>query len=1100
MATRWRGLFSAVAFGLLLTPLGAVAADKQNSNKTQEHRNLRLTHLGSADGLTQELVNSIVQDAQGFMWFGTQEGLTRYDGNRMHAYMAEIDEPNGLHHSWIWTLLNDSKGRLWIGTNGGGLALYQPRSDDFRTYRHSSSGSSISSDRVRTLYEDRLGRIWIGTQNGGLDLFDPERDTFEHFAPDPKDPRTLPGPNVSAIAEDRDGNLWVGTDKSGLARFDPVRRTFTRFIADPDNDQALADNQIRKLYVDREQRLWIATGDGGLHQFKSESQAFIRHQHSPDRATSLPTNLVRDVLQDHNGDLWVATDAGLAQWLGGDAFIRYQHDPANRSGLNANPLTDLFEDSAGNLWIGSYEGVSKWNYVSDIFTYYDVASGHLENELVTAVAEAADGALWIGTYGGGLTRFDRASQSVRRFRHADKDPTSLSDDRIMALAWGRDQTLWVGTRGGGLNRLQTDTGVFERFENIAATASARGISALLADPDGTVWAGVYGGGLTRLDAAGPTTFAHDATDPDSISSNKVVSIFRDRQGTLWLGTEDGGLNTLNETTRQFTRYAADPSDPTALQSSAAWQINETSDGSLWVGTSGAGLSQWPADKRAQGRFELTHFNSSTGLASDSVLGMLEDNQGHLWLSSNAGLARFDPRNGGVRQFDSHNGLRGNEFMQGVALRGTNGKLYFGSSTGLVGFSPAALDDASSPPPVAITAKSRDQILTRAFSADADTKTIELSYPYYYLSFDFAALDFVSPDKNQFRYRLTGFENQWIDPADYPRATYTNLAPGSYRFAVKAANSNGLWNEDGVHIDVQVIPPPWRSLWAYALYCVTALLLVGGFLRKQRDSLKASAAQKKVLEDQVRARTLELAEQNQKLNELNEALTQASLTDPLTGLRNRRYFYEVIKPLTAAIERHYTGSAVSGDRLLFFMMIDLDGFKAINDGYGHHAGDTALAAIAQLLIDGCRDTDTVCRWGGDEFLIVGEVNRVAEIEQIAERLRRVIDSKPFTVADSVSGHMSASIGLCTYPLIPEQPGLVSWEIVSKLADQAAYIAKSSGKNRWVRLAGTKALQDGELIDGSLRAAELVRSGRLSLHSNTEIELAKTQPAAPDPTPG
>ncbi|MFK7912830.1 MAG: two-component regulator propeller domain-containing protein [Pseudomonadales bacterium] len=1065
----------------------ARTSDVQLSKVNNEYRNLRLTHLGSADGLTQELVNAIAQDAHGFMWFGTQEGLTRYDGNRMQAYMASNDEPGALQHSWIWALLSDSKGRLWVGTNGGGLALYQPRTDNFRIYRHNSSNSnSISSDRVRTLFEDRLGRIWIGTQSGGLDLFDPDLGRFEHFTPQHGDPTALPGPNVTAIAEDSDGNLWVGTAKNGLARLDPVRRTFTRFAADSSDPEALADNQIRNLYADDQGRLWVATDRGGLHQFNSESQSFIRYQHDAKRHTSLPSNLVRDVHQDHNGDLWVATDAGLAQWLGGDSFIRYQHDPADRNGLNTNPLTDLFEDRTGNLWIGSYDGVDKWNYVSDMFTYFDIASSHLENELVTALAEANDGVLWIGSYGGGLTRFDRANSEIRRYQHDPSNPDSLSDNRIMALALGKDDTLWVGTRGGGLNRLNTVTGVFESIDNISANAQARGISALMTDPDGTLWVAVYGGGLTRIAGDQRTFHSHDSSDPQSVSTNKVLSIFRDRLGQLWIGTEDGGLNALNESSGQFTRYQLDPNDPTALQSNTAWQINETSDGSLWIGTLGAGLSQWPADKRNSGRFELKHFDTSNGLVSDSVLGLLEDNQGYLWLSSNTGLTRFDPRSGLVRQFDSHNGLRGNEFMQGVALRSTSGKLYFGSSTGVVSFSPANLEESSQPPAVAVTAKSRDKILARGFSADTDEQTIELSYPYYYLSFDFAALDFVSPDKNQFRYQLEGFENQWLDPADYPRATYTNLAPGSYDFKVKGANSIGLWNEKGVSIRVQVIPPPWRSNLAYALYGCVALLLIGGFVRRQRLKTEQSEAYKRELEDQVQARTQELAEQNHTLADLNEKLTQASLTDPLTGLRNRRYFYEIIKPLIATIERHYTGAPVTEHRLLFFMMIDLDGFKAINDSYGHHAGDAALSELAQLLIAGCRDTDTVCRWGGDEFLIVGEVATPIEIEQVAERLRRVIDAHPFKVAEDARGHMSASIGLCTYPLVPKQAGLASWEVVSKLADQAAYIAKTNGKNRWVRLAGTAQLQQPDLAEGTLKAADLILQNKLTLESNSAIE--------------
>ncbi|MEM1229221.1 MAG: two-component regulator propeller domain-containing protein [Pseudomonadota bacterium] len=1074
----------------------------------ENSRNLRLTHLGSAEGLRQELVNTIVQDAQGFMWFGTQEGLSRYDGQRIKNYTASAGTAGALAEDWIWALLTDQRGVLWAGTNGGGLARYRPRTDDFLLYRQISGGrNSLSSDRVRVLLEDSQGRIWIGTQGGGMDRFDPKLEQFTNFAHNADDPASLPENAISALAEDRDGNLWVGTQRRGLARFDPVTGTFTRFRADVDVPTALADDRIRSLYCDSNGNLWVATDNGGLHRFLPDRQIFERHQHDPDRLSSLPSNLVRDLQEDHNGDLWIATDRGLAQWLGGDQFVRYQHSASDRYGLHADPLTDLYEDRTGNLWIGSYEGVDKWNYVSDLFTYLDRNSGYLDNDLITALAEAPDGSLWIGSYGGGLTHYDRARNQVRRYRHDPDNPESVSDDRIMALTLDPSGQLWVGTRRGGLNRLDLASNRFQRIDNISATPSARGISSLASDPDGTVWVGVYGGGLTRLvpdaktadaapDSLSRTFFSHDPDNPRGLSTNKVVSIYRDRQQALWVGTEDGGLNRLDETSDTFERFMADPENPESLRSDAAWQIQDGSDGSLWIGTQGGGLSRWAPEDRQRGVFRLQHYSEASGLASDSVLGIVEDNDGQLWLSSNAGLTRFDHRTGSTRQFDSLNGLRGNEFLQGVALRSRNGgQLLFGSSAGVVAFSPAGLRAGNSRPPIAITAKSRDRILARGFSEDAVTPTIELAYPYYYLSFDFAALDFVSPDKNEFRYRLTGFEEDWIDPSDYPRATYTNLAPGSYDFQVKAANSDGLWNEEGVDIKVRVVPPPWRSNTAIALYAIFALLMLSGGYRVQRNKFEQAAAYQRQLESQVAERTAELESEKDKLADLNEKLTQASLTDPLTGLRNRRYFYEIITPMVAAIDRYYGNADCEQERLLFFMMIDLDGFKGLNDRYGHHAGDSALAHLASLLRGACRETDTVCRWGGDEFLIVGEIHDVREIERVAERLRSSVDLHRFAVEGSLSGqaptaegaHMTTSIGLSTYPLVPERPELASWETVSQLADQAAYIAKTSGKNRWVRLAGTADTDAAAVSAANQGAAPLVTSGALALTSNTAVTL-------------
>ncbi|MEM1435216.1 MAG: two-component regulator propeller domain-containing protein [Pseudomonadota bacterium] len=1106
---------------LVLLTLGALVPVERSyaENTAQEsvwqpeRRNIRFNHLDSRDGLSQAIVNSIEQGNHGFMWFGTQEGLTRFDGRRTVAYVADRKNPQALQQDWIWTLKNSSDGTLWIGTDGGGLARYRPKTDDFVTLLSDPANpATLSGNSVRSLHEDSDGILWVGTLESGLNRFDPSTGRFQRFRHDPEDPTSIPGDSVVSVVEDRTGTLWVGTANAGIARYNPEAGGFQRFAHDPARADTLSGNAVRHLSVDNTGRLWVGTYDSGLNLYDPTTETFRRFRAPDDDIEEnelseaeqaeleyrLPSDLVRDVLQDEMGTVWIATDEGLAQWLGEDRFITYRHNPEDRGSLSSNALTDLFVDVSGNLWVASYAGTNKWNYVSDLFTYYNNATGHLEQEMVTAFAEAPDGSLWIGTYGGGLTHIDRANQTVRQYRHDPTDSNAISNDRVMAVAVNADGNVYVGTRGGGLDYLDPVTGSVTHYRTaaqpddtlpISTGLQSNGITSLLLDPDGTLWIGTYGGGLSRLRDERITTYRNDPDDPTSLSTDKIVSLQRDGQGDLWLGTEDGGVNRMMAGDRRFVHYRIDESNAESLQSDKAWLTFEDSRGNLWIGTTDAGLSRWSAMDRLAGKFRLTHFGKAQLQSSNSVLGIEEDTAGNLWISSNKGLTELNPSNNAIRRYDVQNGLSGDEFMMGVTHAGSDGKLYFGSATGLVSFKPSTTVAQSSEPNVAVTASSRNRVIARAFSNDVAPPAVELTYPYYALTFEFAALDFVSPDKNRFVYQLEGFEEEWLDPGAYPRATYTNLPAGEYRFRLRAANSGGVWNNDGVSVRVIIVPPPWKSRWAYASYVAAPLLLIGLIARAQRRKLEQSKAQQQELRAQVAERTEALQEQNQQLADLNEQLRQASVTDPLTGLRNRRFFYEVVRPTVASIDRHYSSGRDAAPRSVFIMMIDLDGFKGLNDQFGHHAGDTALSQLANLLTSTCRESDVVCRWGGDEFLILGEVASGSETETLADRIRERIESYAFDTGTEEEGHMTASIGICSYPIVARRPGVASWETVSQLADQAAYIAKTSGKNRWVRLQGTDRLNGLSTSEARNNAQQLVLEKKLTLISSAPVQLGR-----------
>jgi diguanylate cyclase (GGDEF)-like protein len=1065
-------------------------------------RNIQFTRITPWDGLSQAAVNGIVQDPYGMIWLGTQEGLNRYDGYEMVVYEHRAGDKASLSHDWVWTVFVDDGGTLWVGTDGGGLNRYDRAADTFTAFRHDPDNEhSLSSDRVRVIHQDAQGTLWIGTDGGGLNRFDPESGEFTRFRHGTAAADSLPGDTVLAIHEDSKGKLWVGTD-NGLARLDHARESFVRYRHDPAQPGSLSSNQVRSIYEDRRGQIWVGTYQGGLNVLDRSTDTFRHFRHDPADPYSLSHDRVRDIYQDRQGTLWVATDHGLNEWRPEqNGFVHYEHDPTDPSSISDNRLTTLFQDRGDVLWVGTYNGVNKWNYVSDAFNYLEVVPGsasQLSGNVITAIAESPAGVVWVGTYGAGLNRIDMANGETTYFRHQPDQGDSLSDDRVMTLYADADHTIWVGTRNGGLDHLDPATGVFSHYRHDpqrGGSLSSNSVTSIHRDDKGTLWVGTYGDGLNRLDEASGsfTTYRHDPADSTTLGSDRILEIYHDRAGTLWVGTEDGGLNRFNAANDSFIRLAHDEDDATSLGSDAAWNILESRDGSLWVATMGGGLNHWDAEDREANQTVFRKYRKDSGLRSDSVFGIIEDRDGFLWLSSNRGLARFNPLDSSVRVFDRFNGLRGDEFNLGAFLQTDSGELLFGGTDGIVSFHPDELLVNMHAPDIMLAAHSRIARLATAYSAEQrEPETIKLGYEDDYIQFRFSALDFASSDKNQYRFKLEGFDEEWIDPGEVRLATYTSLPAGDYTFTVKASNNDGIWNDDGTSIRLHVEPPPWQTPWAYSLYSIFLGGTLVSYRKKQTKKVNEVTQQNEKLESEVQARTRELSERNEELKSLNEKLMAASVTDSLTGLKNRRYLDQFIDTEVARVDRRLQGSytpepdsnTVNISPSLFFMMIDLDGFKGINDTHGHLAGDKALVQVRDILQTSCRMSDTIIRWGGDEFMIIGNTASPRTAEQLAERIRANLAEHQFALGNGHVGRLSGSIGFAMYPFSPMEKSTLTWEQSAAVADHAAYTAKKNGRNAWVGVYGNRKSNWEELTRTNINLPGLARQGIVSLKSSLE----------------
>ena len=1049
---------------------------------SQQH-SLHFGRVSLEEGLSQSTVNVIYQDRTGFMWFGTEDGLNRYDGYEMLVF-KERETPGSLSNSWIWSILEDSAGRLWIGTKNGGLNLWHPEEMLFESYRHDPQDlATLSDDSVRVIVESQDGSLWIGTENG-LDRLDPEQKTFTRVL---SGGDQLSDPRVLSLHEDPDGVLWIGTWTGGLIRFDPATGEKKAYRAAPEEPDQLSDDHVRVIHEDSEGMLWLGTFEAGVIRFDPISETFERFSHDPDKPGSLGGPRVRAVLEDSHGAIWVGTDSGLDQWIPGtSSFQHFRLDPSDPWSLPDNRIRSLHQDRNGLLWIGTQSaGLAKWNTYSGSFRHHKRISTEptgLNSNTILAFAETDD-ALWIGTLDGGLNRFDRKTLTYSHHRHDPDDPTSLSDDRVTSLLVDRRGSLWVGTYGGGLNRLDPGSGKYQRFlhsEDDPASLSANGITTIHEDKRGSLWIGTFRGGLNRLKPDGTFERYRQGAGDQFLTSDAVMTVLQDSLGELWIGTDGGGLNQLDLVEGSFSAIRANKNDPQGLANDTIMALHEDASRNLWIGTQ-AGLHRWSKRDRAADRVLLERYTESEGLPNNWVYGILSDDDGNIWLSTNQGLARFDVEEESFKTFDTSHGLQSKEFNFGAHLASPTGTMYFGGMNGFNSFHPDKIMSDLDPPPVVLTAFRKLNRVVDLPQPSWQTEAVEIGYRDQVVSFEFAALDFTRPSSNQYEYQLLGFDDDWIALGSMRRATYTNLDHGSYTFRVRAADHDGIWNEEGLTIGVDVATPPWKTWWAYGVYGGLVVSLILGQQRAQARRLKRELEYSRKLEEEVQERTQQLQE--------------AALTDPLTGLRNRRYLQDYLPEQVEKVHRGNDArrlAAGSGEQAfeeekLLFLAIDLDGLKRINDVYGHAAGDAAILRMCELLQGACREADTIVRLGGDEFLVLGTCQEIDGAERLSERIREAVTEAELVLEDGTVLSMSCSIGFAFHPFCLDRAGLLKAEHAANIADRALYVAKFSGKNMWVGLVGTSLTSSRKLLDDLAENLQgLVEENQVELRATLPVE--------------
>jgi len=896
------GLFLALtltACGSGLTPPAAPIVDSTpNSRPVGPSRDLqtslpavcecvlRFDHLSIEQGLSQSSVYTVFQDSSGFIWFGTQDGLNRYDGYNFKVYKPDSDIPDSISDRWITAIVEDKQGYIWVGTRQGGLNRFDPRLETFTHYMYDDSNpASLIDNHINTLFLDHADNLWIGTSKG-LDLLDKTKSTFKHYLNVASRPEKTNEIKITTLQQDQHGQLWVGT-AGGLKKLNPQYNTVENFVSNPNYFNTISSDNITAIVMDNHSIIWIGTrnglnrydpGTGRFERFLRESVTTGNTQLGNPTAdvvleaskpeNSISSNIITALRIDSTGNLWVGTANGLNRYEAGKGFVAYYNDPAYSKSLSKNQVTTLFEDRSGVLWIGTDAGgVNLYDRQQDLFAYYRQDSQNpntLSDSSIYSIFIDSAGYAWLGT-GNGLNQFNRQGNQVVQFKNNAQDPKSLGSNEIYFITGDQTGSIWISTPNG-LDRFDRGTSSFTHFRYDSAdpdSLSSNFVYTVFVDSKNQVWVGTTSG-LDLFDRSTEkfTHYAYNATDPNSLSGNWVYSIYEDHVGNLWVGTLENGLNRLDPKTNKFTRYRHNSRNKSSLNNDSIISIYQDQKDRLWLGTEGGGLNLFHPETNS-----FSYYLEKDGLPNGVIYGILGDDLGNLWVSTNFGISRFNPDTGIFKNFDAGDGLQSNEFNTNAYAKGKDGELYFGGINGLTVFQPNEIKDNPYAPQVVLTSLTQDDkpIVTRTSVETLQNVTIQ--YPQNSLEFDFAALDYNQPGKNQYAYFLAGFDTSWHFIGTKHSGRYTNIPGGKYTLLLKATNSDGVWNETPSQIAVTVIPPFWQTNLFRGLVVFGALVvIVSGFGLRT----KSIRDRNRELERLVQERTHALEDRGREMEALYQA--------------------------------------------------------------------------------------------------------------------------------------------------------------------------------------------------------------------------------------
>ncbi|MNK37016.1 Sensor histidine kinase TodS [compost metagenome] len=784
-------------------------------------------HLNVEDGLSQSSVLGIAQDARGFIWFGTRFGLNKYDSQTFKVYKNQKDNPKSLSYaSYLSSLLSLKDGSLLIGTFSG-LNKYNEKEDNFDRYLHNDSvPTSLSNSSVNCIYQDKKNRVWIGTENGLNLLTNTQKYRFKRFLNTESQAQ-----KIYTITEDHNGTLWLSTSKGLMnMRFNEGKIIFKYFKAFSEALNKVIDNHITSMVEDHENNLWIGTKQTGVSKLNLSTENIVNYKYSSLNPGGISSNNIRKIIMDRAGKIWIGSLHGISIYNpDAKSFSTLQNEPGNPASLSQNSVYDIFQDRQGIIWVGTYYGAINMVYpnYTPFKVYRSTASPNgLSSNVVSAIMEDQHHNLWIGTEGEGINYYDRKNSTFTRYKNDPNNPASLSANLVKSVIRDKNNKIWIGTHYGGLNCFNPETKSFIRYtsrQNDTSSLSNDEITVVFEDSFGRFWVGTNKG-LNSFNTQTGKFIRNRVNGLD----NAVIYIFEDTKRTLWVATNSGLYQLKNGATKFVARVAANPEILTYQQINC---ITEDKKGDLLLGSNGNGLFKLSPDKH-----RYTRLTTANGLPSNIITGILEDDFQNLWITTDKGLCKYAPQQNENKTYNIKDGLPGNEFNLRSFLKDSNGEFFFGGLSGMISFYPNQIKENKTTPPVVFTGlklfnkpvalNSEDGLLKQNIST---LKSITFEPDQNVFSVDFTVLNFIKSNKSHYAYKLSNFEKNW-NYVDIPSAAYTNLSPGNYTLMVKGTNNDGVWTNTISTLDITVLPPFYRTWWAYLFYLAAFIAISFVFIR------------------------------------------------------------------------------------------------------------------------------------------------------------------------------------------------------------------------------------------------------------------------------
>lgn len=837
-----------------------------------QYRYLQFDHIGIEQGLSHSNVLCMLQDSRGFMWFGTWDGLNKYDGYSIKVYKNDPLDSASICHNYINSIIESRNGDMWIATEGGGISRFNRITEKFTSLKHTPSNpNSLSNNSIQNLIEDEKGLLWIATADG-LDTYDPQSCRFEHFRHDPADNNSLGENGIIYLYEDSRKRVWICTN-NGLDLYDWKNKKFIHYRNDEKDPFSISNNIVNTIFEDSHNRLWVGMDGGGMDLFDPITGKFTHFRHRDNDANSLANDVITSIAEDADNNLWIATEnSGVSIFnYEKNSFFTCSNDKIDRESLSINAINCIYRDSKNNMWVGNFvNGIDLASRDKTKVIHYRnlQSSNSLNNNQVLAIMEDSKNRIWIGTDGGGLNLFDPKTDNFTHFKNQKNNPQSICGDYVLTMCEDAKGNIWLGTWGKGVTVYNPVTNTYKHFK--ADPDNPSGLSnnnawVIYEDREKNIWIGTSGGGINLLNPDGKT-FTHYRSDPDnkeSISDNYIVSFYEDKEGLFWICTFGGGLNRFDKRTGKFKRYIHEDSR-NSISSNSVSCVLEDDNRNLWIATrSGLNLLN-----KATGHFTI--YNKANGLPDNVVFGILEDDKKNLWMSTNKGISTFNPI---TRQFSNYglpDGLQSNEFKVQAFCKTRAGEMYFGGINGFNRFRPENMQVVKFEPPLVITGFSifnrnvpvtegKNAVLSQSIT---ETKQITLPYSSSVFSFEFASLNYTSSEKKLYAYQLEGFDKDWNYVGEMHTATYTNLDPGTYLFKVKGLSNEGDWSSRITAIQLTIRPPYYRTWWFRILFL---LLIASGTLLIYALRMRSTRKQRLLLEHKVMEQTIQLVHANEEVN-------------------------------------------------------------------------------------------------------------------------------------------------------------------------------------------------------------------------------------------